>query len=453
MNLFPHLRADRRGSAFIAAAVSSGILAILVAGLLSYLGNEYYLNYRSHRWTQALHLAEAGVEYALGQFIYKGNNFQSAPAGWTLSGGQYTTTLTNLNHLGGDPIGTVEIQVTGVGTGNPHVRAIGTVANIPFGPTVARAVQITLTGSSTFPTALATKNSIQMNGNNISVDSFDSTDPAKSNSGLYDAAKRQPNGNVGTNSGLDNSVDVGNADIYGQVATGPGGSVAIGANGSIGPTFVEGDRATTEAQGEANGWIRHDFQVDMPNATAPAGASSWTSVGAINNNTTLTGCDRRASSISLSGNRTLTINGNVRIYVDGAISISGNGKIDIQPGGSLEIYATGNTSLGGNGVVNQTGLARNNRFYGVGSATRTWSLSGNGYWVGTVYAPNTNLTMNGGGSDDYDMSGSIVANSITMNGHVNFHYDESLSEDNDDAGYTLISWQSLRYSGGTWVAE
>ena len=92
-----------------------------------------------------------------------------------------------------------------------------------------------------------------MNGNDIYTDSFDSTDPSKSTGGLYDYAKRQTKGNVATNSTLSNSLTIGNADIYGEVATGAGGTVKMGKNGSVGPTLVEGDRATTVEDGEDKG--------------------------------------------------------------------------------------------------------------------------------------------------------------------------------------------------------
>lgn len=443
-----------RASAITAVTVTSAVLSIAAAGYLNYVHNESVLNYRSHAWTQALHLAEGGVEQGFAEYNYQyflgGNGFTSA-RGWNGSGGNYSMIISNMTSASSEVVGDVVVTVTGVGTINPKIMGVATVPSKPNGTTVSRAVRVSLSRSSKFPVALMSKNKIDLNGNNIYVDSFSSSDPNKSTNGLYVLAKRQAGGDVASNDNVVNSVNIGNAEVYGHVFTGPDGTVAMGPNGSVGPTFVSGSRATSVATGEANGWIRHDFNVDVPDVTLPSGAGSWSSLGNINNSTTINGGDWRATSISLAASRTLTIQGNVRLYVTGNTSIGGNATIVIAPNASLEIYAAGSMSIAGNGVVNNTGLAHNNQFYGLPSS-KSWSISGNGQWIGTVYAPDAAFTMNGGGSAG-DMSGAVVAKSITLNGHVKFHYDEALQESNASAGYLVSSWQSLRLVNGAWVAE
>ena len=86
------------GSALISAAVAAGVLTILVAGFVSYMANEYLLNFRSHAWTQALHLSEAAIEAGFAEFNYQssqgGNGFQSS-RGWSGSSGTYTKSVTD----------------------------------------------------------------------------------------------------------------------------------------------------------------------------------------------------------------------------------------------------------------------------------------------------------------------------------------------------------------------
>jgi len=53
----PRQRESCRGSVLLSAAVSASVLAILIAGVLAYLSNEYNLNNRAHSWNQAFHLA------------------------------------------------------------------------------------------------------------------------------------------------------------------------------------------------------------------------------------------------------------------------------------------------------------------------------------------------------------------------------------------------------------
>ncbi len=456
-NRFHH---SPHGSAITAAAVSAGILSIVVAGFLTFLTDEANLNFRSHRWTQALHLAEAGIEVAFAEFNYQyfqGDSGFQSDRGWSSSSGVYTKTLTNLTDTVGEAVGQASITVSGVGGSTPQITVVGTCANAPGGPSVSRAVRVTLSSSSLFPVALMSKNQIDLNGNSIYTDSYDASDPNKSTGGLYDSTKKQSNGDIASNDVLINTVNIGNADVYGSVYTGPGGTVDMGSNGSIGPTFVTGDRADTVAEGEANGWVRHDFNVDVPDVTLPAGATSWPAPAAgssISDTATITAGDYQLSSISLAGTKSLTIQGpgTVRLYITGDTSVSGNGTINITTDAKVEIYAAGSMSIAGNGVVNNSGLAENSQFYGLPTST-SWSIGGNGQWVGTVYAPQADFTMNGGGSAG-DMSGAVVAQSITLNGHVRFHYDEYLRTNPQFSGsYLVVSWQELNNVGGSWVAS
>ncbi len=303
-----------------------------------------------------------------------------------------------------------------------------------------------MAGSSMFPVGLASKNTIDLNGNNAYTDSFDSTDPSKSTGGQYDVTKRQANGNIGTLSTLTNSVGVGNADIYGTVATGPGGGVSIGANGSVGPSFIT--RATTDSTGVSDGFIRSDFSASIPDPALPAGAGSWTSEGSINNSATITAGNYTASTISLSGNNAvLTISGDVTIYVTGDTSISGNNaQITILANSSLTVYSAGSISIAGNGIVNNDIYASKDVFYGLSTCTSV-SIAGNGSFTGAIYAPDADMTISGNGN----IYGALVGKSITLNGNANLHYDESLKNITGSAGYLVQSWQELRYVSGSWV--
>jgi hypothetical protein len=441
---------QNNGSALISAAVAASVLAILVAGFVSYLSNEYMLNYHTHAWTQSVHLAEAGVEKGFAEFNYQytlggsTNGFTSS-RGWTGSNGTYTAKLTLTNSLS-QVVGTATTTVYGVGSINPSIQGVG-VALVKRGPaTISRAVKVGLSTSSMFPVGLMSKNTINLNGNNMYSDSFDSTDPTKSTSGRYDSTKKQANGDVASDDTIVNSINVGNADIYGKVYTGPNGTVSIGANGSVGNTFVNANRATDFATGTTDGYIRSDFSVDISSVSLPSGAASWsTTYGSINNNTTINGGDWKVTSISLNGSKTLTIQGNVRLYITGSTSIAGNGMIAIASNASLTVYSDGSLDIAGNGVVNNTGYAVKNQWFGTSSATSV-NIHGNGDWIGTVYAPQADMAVAGNGS----LYGAAVANSMTLGGNANFHYDESLKTLGGSSSYVVSSWKELSYTGGTW---
>jgi hypothetical protein len=448
-------RHSQSGSLLITAAVASAIVAILIGGMLTYISNEYRLNVHSHRWTQALHLAEAGVEVGFAEFNnFVGSNAFTSARGWEYDGSCncyirqkrfQDATLTT--------VGTLESRVYNVAGNNPKIEGFGTVTGIPGG-TMIRKVESRLTNSARFPAGMVAKNKIDMNGNNIYTDSFDSWDVSKSTNSKYDSAKKQANGDVASNDTITNTVDVsiGNANIYGSVLASPNGTVTMGPNGSVGNTFDTSKRATTVSAAQSAGYVRNDFAVDIPDVTLPGGATSWSSMGNINDTTTINGGSWRASGISLSGQKTLTVYNDVTLYVTGDISLSGQAQIIVAPGATLTVYSGGNVTISGQGVANNSTSDMNLQFYGLNSST-SWTLSGNGIWNGLVYAPYAAVTLNGGGANG-DMSGAVIAKSITLNGHVQFHYDEALRTHGPNASYDIASWKSYRYNPSAgWVAE
>ena len=434
-----------RGSVLLSAAMTAGVLAILIAGFLTYMSNEYNLNFRAHRWNQSFHLAEAAVETGIAEYnywYYLGSSGFESSRGWTsLGGNSYSKTVADLTDNSGNVVGTLSVTASNVNTTNPTFRGVGTVTSSNYGgPSIARAVQVTLAPSPKFPLGLMALSTIDMNGNNIYTDSYDSSDTTKSTGGKYDVGKRQPNGNIGTDDTIINSVSIGNANVYGTVSTGLGGTVTMGPNGSIGPSFS--NPATSVSAATADGWIKSDFDVNIPDVTLPSGFPSASS-GSINGNTMLNAGGGtvylKYDSISLSGSKTLTVtNGTVNLYVTGDTSVSGNGQIVISSGASLTMYAGGSMSIAGNGMANNSGGATSAQFYGLPTST-SWSISGNGIWAGTVYAPEAALTMNGGGNAG-DVSGAFVTKTITLSGHTKFHYDETLKKTGPVNGYLAASW-------------
>src|SRR5579862_9035004 len=163
-------RHSARGSVLISAAMIAGIFAILIAGFLVYMSNEYNLNVRAHRWNQAFHLAESGVEVGLAEYNYPytlGSNGFSSANGWSSSGGTYTRTVSNLTDTSGNSVGTFSVTASGVGTSNPKFTAIGTVTSGHWGgSSVARAVSVSLASasSSLFPFAIVSKSPLSFGG-------------------------------------------------------------------------------------------------------------------------------------------------------------------------------------------------------------------------------------------------------------------------------------------------
>jgi hypothetical protein len=441
-----------QSSAITVAAVSAAVLAILIAGFLAYLSNEYRFNARSHRWTQALNLAEAGVEMGCAEFNFQYWNGAlsqgfTAARGWQAQGGgSYTKTVTNYTDTAGNIVGDINITASGVGSATPQVFAIGTCAAPVAGTNLTRAVRVYLKRATSFPYAFMTKTNINYSGG-VSVDSYDSSDPTKSTGGLYDPTKRQANGSVACIGNAGNGITVGNAAIYGNLSTGPVAPVSIGGSGSYGPTFVVANRCTTVACGLSNGYLRKDLSVDIPDVALPTELLTAPSLGTITGGTIFSG-DYQATGMNPSS--PITISGTVRIYLTGDATFTGAGASLVIPIGSrLEVYTTAsNVRLGGGGVVNGSGLAINNQWYTLAGVTTDFRITGSASWSGTVYAPDSDLRIGGGSPLFY---GALIARTITANGSVQFHYDEALG--NVGQGYSVKSWQSFAKNGGSWVPE
>ena len=130
---------------------------------------------------------------------------------------------------------------------------------------VKRVVQITTTNFPLFGKAMAAQLNVDSKGNGMVFDSYDSFDPAHSTNGLYDASTRMAGADVASVQGL---LNVQNANIYGKLMTGPGGSYTIGANGSV------GDLNWGVAGQVEPGWYENDFNADFRDVDPPF-TSGW----------------------------------------------------------------------------------------------------------------------------------------------------------------------------------
>lgn len=129
------------------------------------------------------------------------------------------------------------------------------------------------------------------------------------------------------------------------------------------------------------------------------------------------------NTINLTGNSTMTLTaGN---YVVSSISITGRGQLIINSsGGSVNIWVQGNSATGiniaGNGVSNTSGLPSNLGIWYTGS--QKVQIAGNGNFVGTIFAPNAQISTQGNG----DFYGAAVGQSVTLAGNGAFHFDRAL---------------------------
>ena len=287
---------------------------------------------------------------------------------------------------------------------------------------------------------MVAKDKVDFKGFNSATDSFDSANPNLSTNGRYDSAKARDKGDVASTYGL---VNVGNAKIKGKLQTGPTGSFDFGSNGSVGSVaWVNGGNA-----GIQPGWSANDFNADFPDVLEPFSSAFSPVSGTVNgtNYNYLLGSDNYLmTSLTLNSKETMYVSGNAVLYVTGEVLMQGNGttasQIIIGPGGSLEVYVGGTSALFTQ--VNNQGNAKTFSYYGLPTNTAL-SFGGNAAFIGTIYCPNADFTIGGGGSDVYDFEGSVMAKTIKLNGHYNFHFDENLARSGPSRGYVATSWKEL----------
>lgn len=437
MKLSIQCRRQERGSVLFVTLVATILLCVALAGYLQLVRNQNYSVARSQAWNRAVPVLEAGIEEALAQIAVGTDGTSMTNNGWFLSG---------TNYIKSRDLGSGDRYETHISVSKPPVIESTGYVKIPLstGDFVARHVRVNTQGGSMFVKAMVARGQINLNGNNIQTDSFDSSNPLYSTNGQYIASRHRAGGDVATNSGLVNSLSVGNADIYGRVSTGPGGSVSIGSNGSVGDLSWHAGGSS----GIQPGYSSDDMNVSFQDVNAPyiiGLPPAPGTVGGTNYNYVLNGGDYSMSSLSMSGNANnqMLVTGNARLYVQGNVSLAGSSSIVIAPGATLKMYVAGSsTSIGGNGIVNGNSSATNFSYYGLPSNTSV-SFSGNAAFTGTIYAPEAALSLGGGGNNTYDFVGSSVSNTITMNGHFNFHYDELLSRLNSGGSYYVTAWNEF----------
>ena len=277
-----------------------------------------------------------------------------------------------------------------------------------------------------------------MNGNNVLTDSYDSRRPAYSTNGRWDASKRRDHGDIASNDTLTNIVNVGNANIWGNVATGPSGTVALGPNGAVGDAAWQNGGN----HGIQPGHSTDDMNVDFPDVVMPASSAAWLPP--------LSGSGGYQYVFSVSGDYRIsgTVNGsilvtapNVRLRVDGGWTFNGNSDgLTIGTNASIKIYLNcASANITGQGIINTAGTPDQCYIFGT-SALTSLDIGGNGEATCAIYAPYANVTMHGGGSSVQDFSGAVVANTFRFTGHYNVHYDEALGRIGLYRGFVLTSW-------------
>ncbi len=466
-----HFRSDR-GALLIVAMLMSAVIALSLTSYLSLTRSGLTISNRALYNNGAMNLAENGLEeamYSVNKKIDDDTYDWASDGGWTVNGTAAQKKWTGYT-FDQNATGILRVYVYNYAGVSSAPRAVAR-ATVTLGGgttrTIDKWVEVTLKKTSKFSNGLVAKNSITFNGNNVTVDSWDS-DP--DNNGVYDtpysSSVRNDQGSVGTISVSTGAVATNNGDVWGYVSTaGDDPTNDVGSSGSIlgetSPTGIKVDPSR----------VATDFSASFDPVTAPAKTYNAVPGGTIDGDLELPiPADVAAGNkVDADGNyyytaanidfnnKTLLITGKVILKLtDPSIAIKmagGSSSISITTG-TLQVYGEGSVACGGNGVSNgvdgtdsgvtlsdsEAGSAANFKFWGTKtSGTQSISIHGNGVFNGVVYAPLGSVTITGNGS----VGGSIVANDITLTGNAAFHYDESLADDGTGNPFRVSAWREI----------
>lgn len=428
---------SERGSVLAMALIFAVLCGVTLGSYMTLIGSDNKSISRSQSWNCALAYAEAGVDEALAQINASPSDFSANS--WGGSGGTFGPVTRSMNN------GYYTVSV--VGGPVPAIYSTGFVyVAATSGQVVSRRVKVTARQLGLFPVAFAAVNYIQMNGSGPASDSYNSHNPNLSNNGVFDPTKTSTNGNVAIQSG---TINLGNHSIIGNLY--------------IGPTAV-----SSVSPSQVTGQIFTDYNVQFPTVTLPTPTQGfWTVAVPVTTTTYITNISKKGV-ITItpktsapeyhfttsgdyqitSGNYPIEVDANVSVrlnvtassFAPASLQIHDNG--DINQSGTAYVYFNGPTSvsIAGNTAVDASLRPENLWYYGLPSL-QSITFSGTSTFIGVIYAPDANLTLNGGGNNN-GLIGSSITEAITMNGHYNFHYDEYLST-LGSRGFIPESWQEL----------
>jgi hypothetical protein len=286
-------RVKQAASALLTALVICSVFSLFVVYYLSLIEQQNLLNTRSQTWNMAIAITEAGIEEGLEHLNDNTTSLSQAP--WSYIGGStyyrsntladgsaYTVFITN-NSPSAIVVSRAYVKVGSFLNLSQNLSAgFFAAAGISATPnTVTRAVMVNCTRTSLIQVPLVTRKNINLNGNNISTDSYSSCDPTKSVNGQYAPGKYAgDHGDIASNLGVIDSVSGGNANIYGKAHTGINTNnqptVSVGPNGGVGSHAWQAAN-----HGMQDGWVLQDANFSFPDTSFPNTGGFLTSTGGV----------------------------------------------------------------------------------------------------------------------------------------------------------------------------
>ncbi len=409
---------EESGAVLIVALMVATVLLLSSVPFLFKLSAQYKNTDRSFKSYAALNLAEAGIERTIWEL-----NFGDIST-WAGDSNLRTKTISSVQAAGGAEVGDIEINVTNPEGETSIVEATGKISYTDLSE-ISKTIQVILTRGDPplLSAALFANEKIHFKKNTL-FDSYDSRD------GEYGGSNINQLGNIGTNSTEDNCVDIdGNTDVYGNIASGPGSDLEDTMDIDIGSNVYGDLYALSELK-------------ELPSLSPPEGLPVIDDVYKVPSNTSETlSVSGIYTDYHLEANSTVTVSGDVVLYILHDFRLHTNTVVDIPEGSSLTVYIDHKLDPDANSKLNNISKNPINlRIIGTELYTGNTNFDSNVEFHGVLYAPNSKVVF----KTNSDFYGAIVSREFELDSNAEFHYDEALSLldiEGNERKYTVKSWQ------------
>ncbi len=411
----------QRGSALIFSLLLSSLLFSLSIPYVASLISERHMSTHSYESTAAIHLAEAGAELAIWEFLYGGADFLSSE-GWT--GSPDKTASGSLQTAAGVPIGDYIVTVINPTSPTPVVEATGFVPD-QSAVEAMRQVRVILEGGSLLNWGVFGLEGVELDSN-ARTDSFDSR------LGPYGGANLGSNGDVGTNATGPDSIHLdSNARVNGDAFAGPG---------------ADPDEAiTTDSNADITGQETALSSPVVPISMVPPVLPLYSAINLNGNNTLTISTSGKYPSITLNSNSELIINSSVTLHVTGGVELNSNSEFTITNGAKVEIYIDGWLVLNSNTQVNNLSQDPTKLLiYGTDNMTTQPNgdpgveYNSNSDFFGLIYAPTADIDID----SNAGVFGAVFGKTVNLDSNARVHYDEALADlDDFETDLQVIAWQ------------
>ncbi|MBN2376151.1 MAG: hypothetical protein JXD22_07115 [Sedimentisphaerales bacterium] len=213
-----------------------------------------------------------------------------------------------------------------------------------------------------------------------------------------------------------NGIDPGNITLNNSASI--DGNVIVGAGGK--PDDVIQLASGAEITGDSSA-LQEEWE--PPTVEVPTTLYNSTSLGSIEDPTTITSSGKY-DSINLGNSETVTIEGEVTLYITGNIDLGNSSSIEIAEGGKLTLFLGGDLELkNGADINNLTQDATNFMIMGLDTC-ESIILKNSSNLYASIYASDADVDFR----NSSDFYGAVVGNSFIQHNSAGFHYDANLRD-------------------------